>query len=90
MKAAGRVLIDPAQVLVQPLQVSLGLEVGRVSVRRCHRTLKAVIRTLKSQGLWVRTSAGLDDLRAAGRAFVERDTSQWLIERHGHKTPREA
>jgi hypothetical protein len=37
-----------------------------------------------------RTCADLDDLRTAARAFVERYNTQWLIERHGHRTPREA
>jgi len=29
-------------------------------------------------------------MRTAVRAFLKRYNSQWLIERHGHKTPREA
>lgn len=48
------------------------------------------IRPLKEQCLWAQTYADLDDLRTAVRAFVERYNTQWLIERHGHKTPREA
>jgi hypothetical protein len=30
------------------------------------------------------------ELRAGVREFVERYNTEWLIERHGHMTPREA
>jgi transposase InsO family protein len=56
----------------------------------CNGCAERFIRTLKEQCLWAQTYDDLDDLRTAVRAFVERYNTQWLIERHGHKTPREA
>lgn len=56
----------------------------------CNGCAERFIRTLKEQCLWARTYADLDDLRTAVCAFVERYNTQWLIERHGHRTPREA
>lgn len=32
----------------------------------------------------------MNELADAVRAFVELYNTQWLIERHGHRTPREA
>lgn len=48
------------------------------------------LRTLKEQCLWARTYQNLDDLRAAVADFVKTYNHQWLIQRHGHRTPREA
>jgi transposase InsO family protein len=48
------------------------------------------IRTLKEQCLWVRLHDDLDDLRHAVADFVELYNNQWLIQRHGHHTPKEA
>ena len=56
----------------------------------CNGCAERFIRTLKEQCLWARTYLDLDDLRTAVSAFVERYNTQWLIERHGHNTPREA
>ncbi|MDR7480470.1 MAG: integrase core domain-containing protein, partial [Armatimonadota bacterium] len=56
----------------------------------CNGCAERFIRTLKEQCLWARTYVDLDDLRTAVSAFVARYNTQWLIERHGHKTPREA
>ncbi len=47
------------------------------------------IRTLKEQCIWAKLYASLDELREAIAEFIERYNSQWLIERHGHRTPRE-
>lgn len=47
------------------------------------------IRTLKEQCLWARTYQNLDDLRIAVATFVKTYNHQWLIQRHGHRTPRE-
>ncbi|MDQ3532915.1 MAG: IS3 family transposase, partial [Actinomycetota bacterium] len=40
--------------------------------------------------LWVKLYDDLEELRRAVIEFMERYNSQWLIERHGHMTPREA
>jgi len=56
----------------------------------CNGCAERFIRTLKEQCIWARTYLDVEDLRAAVKAFVQRYNSQWLIERHGHRTPREA
>jgi putative transposase len=48
------------------------------------------IRTLKEQCLWARLCDDVDDLRQAVATFIETYNNQWLIERLGHRTPREA
>jgi putative transposase len=48
------------------------------------------MRTLKEQCLWSRLFDDVDDLRQGVGAFVELYNEQWLIERLGHRTPREA
>ena len=45
------------------------------------------IRTLKEQLLWVEHFATVEDLRQALLAFRERYNREWLIGRHGHRTP---
>jgi putative transposase len=56
----------------------------------CNGCAERFIRTLKEQCLWASLHEDIDDLREAVRLFVERYNSNWLIERHGHRTPREA
>lgn len=48
------------------------------------------IRTLKEQCLWARVYEDADDLRQGVAAFTHLYNTEWLIERHGHLTPREA
>jgi putative transposase len=48
------------------------------------------IRTLKEQCLWARLCADVDELRQAVASFIETYNNEWLIERLGHRTPREA
>jgi len=48
------------------------------------------IRTLKEQCLWVQLHDTIDQLRQAVSGFVDRYNSSWLIQRHGHQTPKEA
>jgi transposase InsO family protein len=45
------------------------------------------IRTLKENLLWVRTFRTIDELREALSDFKTLYNEQWLIERHGHRTP---
>jgi len=47
------------------------------------------IRTLKEQLLWVSTFKTLAELQAALAQFKETYNKQWLIGRHGHRTPAE-
>ena len=45
------------------------------------------IRTLKEQLLWVESFATVEDLRLALVAFKDRYNREWLIQRHGHRSP---
>ena len=48
------------------------------------------IRTLKEQCLWAELHDSVDQLRQAVSGFVDRYNTSWLIQRHGHLTPKEA
>jgi putative transposase len=48
------------------------------------------IRTLKEQCLWAWLCEDVDELRQFVASFIETYNDQWLIERLGHRTPREA
>jgi len=44
-------------------------------------------RTLKEQLLWVRTFDTLEALQEASRSFRTGYNANWLVQRHGHRTP---
>lgn len=44
-------------------------------------------RTLKEQLLWIRTFKDIDELNHELQVFRDRYNHQWLIERHGQRTP---
>lgn len=48
------------------------------------------IRTLKENLLWVRHFTTIEELRQALLEFKERYNRQWLIQRHGYRTPAQA
>jgi len=48
------------------------------------------IRTLKEQCLWAELHDTVEDLRQAVATWTELYNKEWLIQRHGHQTPREA
>jgi len=48
------------------------------------------IRTLKEQCLWAVLHDTVDDLRQAVHPWTETYNTEWLIQRHQHRTPREA
>jgi putative transposase len=48
------------------------------------------IRTLKEQCLWSKLFEDTNDLRQGVAAFITAYNAEWLIERLGHRTPREA
>jgi putative transposase len=48
------------------------------------------IRTLKDQCLWAELHESVDQLRQAVAGFVDCYNTSWLIQRHGHLTPKEA
>ncbi len=56
----------------------------------CNGCAERFIRTLKEQCLWARLYEDVEDLQSAVREFTRCYNEQWLIERHGHCTPREA
>jgi putative transposase len=56
----------------------------------CNGCAERYIRTLKEQCLWARLYEDVEDLRQAVLEFTRRYNDEWLIERHGHCTPREA
>jgi putative transposase len=56
----------------------------------CNGCAERFIRTLKEQCLWARLYEDVEDLRQAVIEFTRRYNNEWLIERHGHCTPREA
>ena len=45
------------------------------------------IRTLKENLLWVKIFDTIEKLQAALRKFKENYNEEWLIPRHGHRTP---
>jgi transposase InsO family protein len=45
------------------------------------------IRTLKEQVVYGRTFRGVEDLRAAIRAFIVRYNQHWLVEKNGFRSP---
>ena len=44
-------------------------------------------RTLKEQLLWIQTFRTVEELRLALHAFKDLYNHQWLVKRHGHRTP---
>ena len=48
------------------------------------------IQTLKEQVLWIERFATFEELRAAVRRFTLTHNREWLLERHGYRTPTEA
>ncbi len=55
----------------------------------CNGCAERFIRTLKEQVIWGRIYTTIDELREAIAAFIDLYNDQCLIERHGHRTPRE-
>jgi putative transposase len=45
------------------------------------------IRTLKENLLWVRTFSGIEDLRQALQDFKHHYNNNWIVQRHGYRTP---
>src|SRR5581483_8813027 len=84
---------DPgSQFMSDPFQAELrflGITSSPAFVREPEGTgcAERFIRTLKEQLLWVEHFATVEDLRQALLAFRERYNREWLIGRHGHRTP---
>jgi len=67
----------------------LGIEASPSFVREPegNGVAERFFRTLKEQLLWVRTFDTLEDLQDALRAFKAWYNANWLLQRHGHRTP---
>ena len=59
-------------------------------VNQTNGCAERMIRTLKEQLLWVQSFPNLEELNQALEDFREKYNSQWLIQRHGYLTPKEA
>ena len=59
-------------------------------VRWCRRACPCLTYVEQDQCLWVQLYGTVEELRQAVAGFVDRDHSSWLIQRHGHRTPKEA
>ncbi len=53
----------------------------------CNGVAERFVKRLKEQLLWVRTFDTVEDLRVARQEFKELHNSQWLVRKHGHRTP---
>jgi len=89
-----RPLIEPGQCRAHRFQGSLawlGIEddAAFVGEPQGNGVAERFIRTLKEQCLWARLCADVDDLRQGVVSFIETYNNEWLIERLGHRTPRE-
>lgn len=47
------------------------------------------IRTLKEQLLWLKTFRTVEELRLALHEFKDRYNREWIVGRHGYRTPNE-
>jgi len=70
---------------------ALGLDQSYAFVREpeCNGVAERFIRLIKEQCLWVEESTDLDDAKRKIAAFIERYRREWLLERHGYRTPAE-
>lgn len=55
----------------------------------CNGVAERFVRTLKEQCLWAELRDDVDQLRIAVANFTRLYNSEWLIEKNGHRTPRE-
>ena len=53
----------------------------------CNGIMERWIRTLKEECLYLHDFHMLEDARAVIGDFIARYNREWLIERHGHRTP---
>ena len=56
----------------------------------CNGVSERFIRTLKEQLLWLRTFETVEELRVALLDFKDRYNTGWLVQKHGHITPKQA
>jgi putative transposase len=56
---------------------------------QCNGIMERWIRTLKEECVYLHDFATLEETRQAIGEFIECYNTQWLLERHGHRTPAE-
>jgi len=56
---------------------------------QCNGIIERWMRTLKEECLYLHDFESLEDARRIMGEFIERYNREWLIERHGHRTPNE-
>jgi len=56
---------------------------------RCNGVIERFMRTLKEQCLWLHRFTKFVHAEREIVDFIERYSREWLVERHGHCTPRE-
>jgi transposase InsO family protein len=68
---------------------ALGLDQSYAFVREpeCNGVSERFIRLIKEQCLWVEEFTDLEDARRKIAAFIERYRHEWILERHGYRTP---
>ena len=54
---------------------------------QCNGIMERWIRTLKEECLYLHDFESLDEARAIIGAFIQRYNEQWILERHGYRTP---
>ncbi|MGH7567894.1 MAG: integrase core domain-containing protein [Gemmatimonadales bacterium] len=53
----------------------------------CNGIMERWIRTLKEECLYLHDFTTLEEARQVIAEFIERYNREWLLERHGHRTP---
>jgi putative transposase len=68
---------------------ALGLHQSYAFVREpeCNGVAERFIRLAKEQCLWVEEFTDVEDARRKIAAFIERFRHEWILERHGYRTP---
>jgi putative transposase len=56
---------------------------------QCNGVIERFMRTLKEQCLWLHRFEDLEHAKREIAAFIERYNAEWLVERHGHRAPRQ-
>ena len=56
---------------------------------QCNGIIERWMRTLKEECLYLHDFESIEDARRIMGEFIERYNREWLIERHGHRTPNE-
>lgn len=68
---------------------SLGLDQSYAFVREpeCNGVAERFIRVIKEQCLWAEEFTDIEDARRKVAAFIQRYRHEWILERHGYRTP---